>query len=152
MHGIVIIEIYSYNKRVNALYTVLVSPSYILPKCAKTREPQDKHCVSRYTHISYNINDPIPLDNLKNHTALPYITLDRFKVCKLAFIVCSLTIPCMSMVALIDWKLGIFKRECLGGCSCVSVKKAIVCHPYNVPLITVTVCSASTTCVYCVKP
>ena len=75
MHGIVIIEIYSYNKRVNTLYTVVTSPSYILPKCVKTREPKDEHCVSWCTHISYNIRDPIPLDNLKNHTALPYITL-----------------------------------------------------------------------------
>ena len=74
MHGIVIIEIYSYNKRVNTLYTVVMSPSYIPPKCAKTREPEDEHCVSWCTHISYNICDPIPLDNLKNHTALPYIT------------------------------------------------------------------------------
>ena len=74
MHGIVIIEIYSYNKRVNTLYTVVVSPSYILPKCAKTREPKDEHYASWGTHISYNICNPIPLDSLKNHTPLPYIT------------------------------------------------------------------------------
>ena len=70
MHGIVIIEVYSYNKRVNTLHTVVASPSYILPKCVKTRELEDEHCVSWCTHISYNICDPIPLDNLKNHTAL----------------------------------------------------------------------------------
>ena len=75
MHGIVIIKIYSYNKKVNNLFTVVASPSHILPKCAKTREPEDKCCVSQCTHISYNISDPIPLDNLKNHTALPYITI-----------------------------------------------------------------------------
>ena len=73
MHGIVIIETYSYNKKVNTLHTVYMSPSYIPPKCAKTREPKDKHYVLWCTHISYNICDPIPLDNLKNHTALPYI-------------------------------------------------------------------------------
>ena len=66
MHGIVIIEIYSYNKKVNTLYTVVVSPSYILPKCTKTREPKDEHYVSQCTHIRYNIHDPILLDNLKN--------------------------------------------------------------------------------------
>ena len=27
-----------------------------------------------HPHTSYNIHDAIPLDNLKNHTALPYIT------------------------------------------------------------------------------
>ena len=68
------IEIYSYNERVNTLYTVVMSASYILPKCVKTREPKDEHCVLWCTHISYNTCDPIPLDNLKNHTALPYIT------------------------------------------------------------------------------
>ena len=47
--------------------------SCILPKCAKTREPKDEHCVLWCTCISYNICDPIPLDNLKKHTALPYI-------------------------------------------------------------------------------
>ena len=45
MHGIVIIEIYSKNKKVNTLYTVVASPSYIQPKCAKTREPKDECCV-----------------------------------------------------------------------------------------------------------
>ena len=74
MHGVVIIEIYSNNKWVNTLYTVVASLSYILPKCAKTREPKDEHCVSWCTHKSYYICDPIPLDNPKNHTALPYIT------------------------------------------------------------------------------
>ena len=67
MHGIVIIEIYNYNKRVNTLYTIVISPSYILLKCVKTREPKDEDCVSWCTYISYNIHDPIPLDNLKNH-------------------------------------------------------------------------------------
>ena len=75
MHGIVIVEIYSNNRKVNTLYTVVASHSYILPKCAKTREPKDECCVSQYTYISYNIHDPIPLDNLKNHTTLLYITL-----------------------------------------------------------------------------
>ena len=47
---------------------------YILPKCAKTMEPKDEHCVSWCTYTSDNISDPIPLDKLKNCTALPYIT------------------------------------------------------------------------------
>ena len=51
-----------------------MSFSYILPKHVKTREPKDEHCVSQCTYISDNICDPIPLDNPKNHTALPYIT------------------------------------------------------------------------------
>ena len=79
MHGIVIIEIYGYNKKVNTLYTVVMSPFYILPKCAKTREPKDKHCVLWCNHISYNICNPIPLDNLKNHIALPNITLSTIQ-------------------------------------------------------------------------
>ena len=83
MHCIVIVEIYSYNKKVNTLYAVVVSPSYILPKCAKTREPKDKCFVLWCTHISYNICDPIPLDNLKDHPALPYITIDECKLCTL---------------------------------------------------------------------
>ena len=74
MHGIVIIEIYSYNKRVNTLYTIFMYPFYIPPKFTKTGEPKEEHCVLWCTHISYNICDPTPLDNLKNHTALPYIT------------------------------------------------------------------------------
>ena len=74
MHGIVIIEVYNYNKKVNTLYTVVTFLSHILPKCVKTREPKDKHCVSQCTRISYNICDPIPLDNLMNHTALLCIT------------------------------------------------------------------------------
>ena len=48
---------------------------YILPKCAKTREPEDEHCVSWCTYTSDNKCDPLPLDKLKNHTALPYITI-----------------------------------------------------------------------------
>ena len=79
MHGIVIIEIYSYNKRVNTLYTVVASPSYKLAKCVKTREPKDEHCVLQCTHISYNIQNPIPLHNLKNHTELLYITWGLIK-------------------------------------------------------------------------
>ena len=47
---------------------------YIPPKCTKTREPEDEHCLSWCTYTSYNIHDPIPLDNLKNHKAMPYIT------------------------------------------------------------------------------
>ena len=56
------------------MYTVVMSLSYILPKRAKTRQPKDEHCVSQCTHISYIICDAIPLDNLKNHTALPFTT------------------------------------------------------------------------------
>ena len=82
MHGIAIIEIYSDNKKVNTLYAVVVSPSYILPKCVKTREPEGEHCVSWCTHISYNICNIISLDNLKNHTALPYITWGLIKDAK----------------------------------------------------------------------
>ena len=74
MHGIAIIEIYSNNKKVNTLYTLVSSHSYIPPKCVKTREPEDEHCVSWCTYTSYNICNSIPLDNLNNHTALPYIT------------------------------------------------------------------------------
>ena len=73
-HGIVIKEIYGHKKKENTLYTVVVSLSYILPKCAKTREPEDKHCVLWCIYISNYTCDPIPLDNLKNRTALPYIT------------------------------------------------------------------------------
>ena len=51
-----------------------MSFSYILPKCVKTREPKDEHCVLQCTYTKDNICDPIPLDNPKNHTALPYIT------------------------------------------------------------------------------
>ena len=51
-----------------------MSLSYILPKGAKTREPKDEHCVLCCTYKSYYICNPIPLDNPKNHTALPYIT------------------------------------------------------------------------------
>ena len=75
IYGIVKIEIYSYNKEVNTLYTVVMFTYYILPKCVKTREPEDKHCVSWCIYTSNNICDPIPLDKLKNCTALPYITL-----------------------------------------------------------------------------
>ena len=71
---IVKMEIYSHNKEVNTLYTVVMFTYYIPPKCAKTREPRDKHCVSWCTYINDNICDPTPLDKLKNLTALPYIT------------------------------------------------------------------------------
>ena len=37
-------------------------------------EPKDEHCVLQCTYKSYYICDPIPLDNPKNHIALPYIT------------------------------------------------------------------------------
>ena len=74
MDGIVIIEIYSNNKLVNTLSTVVASLSYILPKCAKTREPEDEHCVLWCTYINYPIHDPIPLDNPNNHIVLLYIT------------------------------------------------------------------------------
>ena len=69
------IEIYIHNKEVNDLYTVVTFTYYIPPKCAKTRKPKDEHCVSWCTYVRDNIHDPIPLDNLKNHTALPYVTL-----------------------------------------------------------------------------
>ena len=60
--------------RVDTLYKVVMFPLYILPKWVKTREPEDKHCVLWCTSISDNICDPIPLDKLKNHTALLYRT------------------------------------------------------------------------------
>ena len=53
MHGIVIIETYSHNKEVNTFYTAVASFSNILPKCTKTREPKDEHCVSQCTPIIY---------------------------------------------------------------------------------------------------
>ena len=65
---------YSNNKSVNTLYTVVAFHFYILPKCVKTRESKDEHYVLWCTYTSYNICDPIPQDNPKNHTALPYIT------------------------------------------------------------------------------
>ena len=74
IYGIVKIEIYSYNKEVYTLYTVVMFTYYILPKCAKTRAPKDEHCVLQCTYKSNNICDPISLDKLKNHTALLYIT------------------------------------------------------------------------------
>ena len=42
IYGIVKIEIYSYNKEVYTLYTVVMFTYYILPKCAKTRKPKDE--------------------------------------------------------------------------------------------------------------
>ena len=53
------------------------SISYILPKCVKTSEPKDKHCVSWCIHISYHMHDTIPLDNPKAYIniVLPYITV-----------------------------------------------------------------------------
>ena len=57
----------------------------IPPKCAKTREPEDEHCVSWCTYIYIYIYiyiiyiyDTLPLDNLKiySYLALPYTTLD----------------------------------------------------------------------------
>ena len=61
--------------KVDILYTVVMFNYYILPKCVKTREPKEEHCVLWCTYICDNIHDPIPLDKLKNHTALPYITI-----------------------------------------------------------------------------
>ena len=55
------------------MYTVVTFTSYIPPKCAKTREPKDEHCVLWSTYIRDNIHGPISLDKLKKHTALPYI-------------------------------------------------------------------------------
>ena len=40
MHGIVRIEIYSYNKEVNTLYTVVAFPSHIPPKCERLENPK----------------------------------------------------------------------------------------------------------------
>ena len=74
IYGIVKVEIYSHNKEVNTLYTVVTFAYYIPPKCVKTIEPKDEHCALQCTYTSDNIHDPIPLDKLKNHTALPYIT------------------------------------------------------------------------------
>ena len=51
-----------------------MSLSHILPKCVKIREPEDEHCVLWCTHKGYYVHDPMPLDNSKNHTVLPYIT------------------------------------------------------------------------------
>ena len=47
-------------------------PFLIPPKCAKTREPEDEHCVLQYTHTC----NTLPLDKCKtySHPALPYIT------------------------------------------------------------------------------
>ena len=51
------------------MYTVVTSPSYILPKCAKTREPKDEHCVLWCSHISYNIHEPyIPGQPQESHS------------------------------------------------------------------------------------
>ena len=84
--GIVITEIDNNNKKVNTLYTVVMSLSYIPPKCAKTRELKDKHCVSWCTYISHHIHNSIPLDIPKNHAVLPYITLDKSQIICLVFI------------------------------------------------------------------
>ena len=54
---------------------------YILPKCAKTREPKDEHCVLQCPSI--NTCDPVPLDNLKNYTALQYITWGSSRISKI---------------------------------------------------------------------
>ena len=67
------------------MYTVVASLSYILPKCAKTREPKDEHCVSWCTYMSNDVCSPIHLHNPKNHIALPYITwglIQDFKIKK----------------------------------------------------------------------
>ena len=75
------VEIYSYNKGVNTLYTVFTFNYHIPPKCVKTREPKDKLFVSWCTYTSNNIDDPIPLDKLKYlhsiaiHNNIPYIAL-----------------------------------------------------------------------------
>ena len=60
IYGIVKVEIYSYNKEVNTLYTVVTFTYYILPKCAKTREPKEECCVSWCTYVRHNICNPIP--------------------------------------------------------------------------------------------
>ena len=51
--------------------------SLILPKCAKTREPKEEHCVLWCTNIHIYICDTLPLDNPKTHSylELPYKTL-----------------------------------------------------------------------------
>ena len=40
--------------------------SYIPPKCAKTREPEDEHCVFAVHPINNNICDTDPLYNSSN--------------------------------------------------------------------------------------
>ena len=46
------VEMYKHNKRVNTLYTVVMFPSYIAPKRAKTSEPEDEHCVLQCTYTN----------------------------------------------------------------------------------------------------
>ena len=67
-------NIYFHNKEMNTLYTVVTFTYYIPPKQSKTREPEDKYCVLWCTYVREYIHDPIPLDKLKNDTALQYIT------------------------------------------------------------------------------
>ena len=52
LYGIVKIENYSYNKRVNILYTLVMLPSNIAPKFAETTEPEDECCVLQCTYTS----------------------------------------------------------------------------------------------------
>ena len=73
VYGIVKVEIYSHNKSKYFVYSSHIT-YYIPPKCAKTREPKDEHCVLQCIYIGKNICDPIPLEKFKNHTALQYIT------------------------------------------------------------------------------
>ena len=47
-YGIVKIGIYSHNKGKYFVCNCHVI-SYVLPKCVKTREPKDKHCVLQCT-------------------------------------------------------------------------------------------------------
>ena len=47
-YGIVKIGIYSHNKGKYFVCNCHVI-SYILPKCAKTREPEDEHCIPQCT-------------------------------------------------------------------------------------------------------
>ena len=49
--GIVKIEKYSNNKGKNFVSVSHVIPP-ILPKCAKTREPEDEHCVLQFTQYN----------------------------------------------------------------------------------------------------
>ena len=90
------------------MYTVVTSLSYILPKCAKTREPKDECCVLWCTYISDNIHDPIPLGNLKNHTALPYITICHcLGVAMGSLETCTHVIPMPESHKILSWFLWV---------------------------------------------
>ena len=58
IYGIAKIGLYSYNKELYT-YSHLVF-FLILPKCAKTREPKDEHCVSWCTYTYIHMQHPTP--------------------------------------------------------------------------------------------